>query len=276
MRWWPLLVLVPALAQAQPQIRADNPHEYGWLLGDELVQRIEIDLPAGVTLDRASLPRPRAVDYWLDLRSIDLEETDGHAELTLHWQNFYSALAPDRREVPPSPLRLSDDTEMTLPGFVFVAAPLRPITDRSSPAQLLPDPPFRLIRTKRDNVIFAISAAIFLSVLTVIGWTQAWWPFHRRPARPFTLAARAIARRRQPALQRRALHRALDAAFGRVLISADLPQFLAELPEYQSVADRLDAFFQASDAAFFGARQTPDVSIVALSRDLARIERGLR
>lgn len=276
MRWWSLLVLLPAVAQAQPEIRADNPHEYGWLLGDELVQRIEIELPAGVTFDRASLPRPRAVDYWLDLRSIDLQEAAGHAELTLHWQNFYSALAPDRREVPPSPVRLSDGTEMNLPGFVFVAAPLRPITDQSSPAQLLPDPPFRLIQTGRDNAALAISAAIFLCVLIAIGWTQAWWPFHRRPARPFTRAARSIARLREPALQRRALHRALDAAFNRVLISADLPQFLVARPEYQPLADRLDGFFRASDAAFFGTREAPDVSVVALSRDLARIERGLR
>lgn len=276
MRYWPLLVLWPMVAQAAPEVRVDNPHQYGWLLGDELVQRIEIELPENVTWDRASLPRPRAVDYWLDLRSVELEERAGRAELTLRWQNFYSALAPDRREVPPSPVRLSDGTQFNLPGFAFVAAPLRPITEQSSPAQLLPDPPYRLIPTGRDQTALAISATIFLCVLSVIGWTQAWWPFHKRPARPFTRAARLIARLPNPGLQRRAMHRALDAAFSRVLISADLPQFLAARPEYQPLEDRLDRFFRASDAAFFGTQEVPEESITGLSRDLARIERGLK
>jgi mxaA protein len=73
------------------------------------------------------------------------------------------------------------------------------------------------------------------------------------------------------------LHRALDVAFGRVLIGADLPQFLAARPEFRPLADRLAAFFAASDAAFFGQHARPDTAEAqALARDLARIERGRR
>ncbi len=269
------LLLLAAPVAAQPVITAENPHGYGWFLGDELVQHVHIELPPGLTLDRSSLPRPRAVDYWLDLRRIDIQERDGGLDLTLRFQNFYSAIAPDRREVPPSSIRFSDGTGEQIPGFHFVASPLRLITDPSSPDRLLPDPRFRLIDPGPDRMRLALSLAAFLATLAALAWHQAWWPFRARPVRPFTRAARMIARIPDPAPQRRALHRAFDAAFGRVLIGADLPQFLSARPEFRPLADRLAEFFHASDAAFFG-RADPGSDVAALARDLSRIERGRR
>lgn len=269
------LLLLAAPAAAQPVITAENPHGHGWFLGDELVQRVHIDLPEGVTLDRSSLPRPRAVDYWLDLRRIDIREGKGGLDLTLRFQNFYAAIAPDRREVPPSAIRFSDGSGAQIPGFRFVTSPLRPLTDPTSPDQLLPDPRFRLIDPGPAQLRLGLSLVAVMAVLVALAWHQAWWPFRARPARPFTRAARAIARLPDPAPQRRALHRAFDAAFGRVLITADLPQFLSARPEYRPLADRLAQFFRASDVAFFG-RGDPGGDVAALARDLSRIERGRR
>lgn len=270
---WLALALLPLPALAQPVVTADNPHGYGWWLGDELVQRVTIALPPGVTVDPASLPRPRAVDYWLDLRAVEAEQADTGLHLTLRWQNFYSALEPSWREVPAQPIRLSDGTVAELPGFGFVTSPLRPLTAPSTADQLQPDPRFRLIDPMPTRAGLGLSlAALILSGLG-LAWHQAWGPFRARPARPFTRAARAMAR----LPDRRLLHRALDAAFGRVLIGADLPQFLAARPEFRPLADRLAAFFAASDAAFFGQHAHPDTAEAqALARDLARIERGRR
>lgn len=273
---WLVFVLLPLPALAQPMIQAENPHGYGWWLGDELVQHIRIDLPENVTLDIASLPRPRAVDYWLDLREVITHEAQGTIELTLRWQNFYSALEPKLREVPPSPIRFSDGSEAALPGFDFVTSPIRPLTAPSSLDQLLPDPAFHLINPLPNRVGLAGSLLLLFCALAAMAWHQAWWPFRARAARPFTRAARVLSRLDDIATQRRCLHRAFDAAFGRVLISADLPTFLSTRPEFHSMADRLAEFFSASDAAFFGAGSAADSGVTTLARDLSRIERGQR
>lgn len=266
-----LLALLPFPALAQPVVTAENPHGYGWWLGDELLQRIELGLQPGVTVDPASLPKPRAVDYWLDLRSVGTEKTETGLRLTLHWQNFYSALEPSQRDVPPQPIRLTDGTAIQLPGFAFVTSPIRPIMAPSTPDQLQPDPRFRLIDPTPARIGLGLSlAALGLSILVLV-WHQAWGPFRARPARPFTRAARVMARNPD----RRLLHRALDAAFGRVLIGADLPRFLASNPQFQPLANRLTAFFAASDATFFGKGNQPDpAEALTLARALSRIERG--
>ncbi|RMC36617.1 nonribosomal peptide synthetase MxaA [Paracoccus alkanivorans] len=276
MRWLLLGLLLPLPVLAQPRIVAENPHGYGWWLGDELVQHIRIDLSDGVSLDPASLPRPRRVDYWLDLRGISARETRDGIELTLSWQNFYSAMEPKRQEVPSSPIRLSNGAEAVLPGFSFVTSPIRPLTAPSSPDQLLPDPEFRLIDPYPHRAGLVGAVFMFVASFAALAWHQAWWPFHARPARPFTRAARRLRRLADPAMQRRLLHRALDAAFGKVMIGEDLSQFLADRPEFASMADRLADFFHGSDAAFFGVGPVVEGDVAALARDLSRIERGQR
>lgn len=269
----------PVAAQTEPGIRAENPHGYGWWLGDVLVQRIRVGLPQGVAIDPASLPKPRAVDYWLDLREVTSREIPGGIELTLRWQNFYSALEPQAREVPGAPIRLTDGTEAHLPGFRFVTSPIRPLAAPSTPDQLLPDPVYHLIDLNPNRIGLAASGLAALASFLALAWHQAWGPFRRRADRPFTRAARLIARLpgADATGRRRQLHRAFDAAFGRVLIGAELPQFLRARPEFQPVAERLGTFFAQSDAAFFGrAQDLPDGDVAPLARDLARIERGRR
>lgn len=256
-----------------PKVAAENPRGYGWWLGDALEQRVEITLPPGAALDPASLPRPRAVDYWLDLRSVTRKDQGNRITLTLRYQNFYSALEPSRREVPAFPLRLMDGTRLDLPGFAYVTSPLRPILAPSTPDQMQPDPPYHLIDSGPARARLVAAALVWLTGLVALAWHQGWFPFHARPARPFTRAARAMRRLPEPEARRR-LHRAFDSANGQVLIGADLDGFLARAPQFAPLADRLRAFFTASDAAFFGLGQAQPQDVPALARALAAIERG--
>lgn len=265
---WLALIFLPGTALAQ---QAENPRVYGWWLGDELVQRIQVQ----GQIDPASLPRPRAVEYWLDLRAVTQRPIPGGTELTLRWQNFYSALEPREQQVPPSAIRLVDGSPLQLPGFRYVAAPLRPITAPSTADQLQADPPFHLIDAGPALLRMLIAALALVAGLAGLCWHQGWFPFHRRPSRPFTRAARHVARLAEPQA-RQALHRALDQSFGRVLIGPDLPGYLMAKPEYAPLGDRLRGFFAASDAAFFGAAPAAEQDIGALARDLAAIERGRR
>lgn len=263
-----LLLLLPLPAPAQ---QVENPRVHGWWLGDELVQRIRIE----GQVDPASLPRPRAVDYWLDLREVSRREVPGGTELTLRWQNFYSALEPRERQVPASAIRLADGTGAELPGFRYVTSPIRPILARSDPGQMQPDPPFHLIDPVPARLRLLAAVLASLAGLLALAWQQGWFPFHRRAARPFTRAARTMARLPEPQA-RRALHRAFDESFGQVLIGADLDRFLTAAPQFAPLAQRLRSFFDASDAAFFGMRAGAAQDIAQLARNLAAIERGRR
>lgn len=265
---WLLLILLPLPALAQ---QVENPRPYGWWLGDELVQIITVPGP----VDASTLPRPRAVDYWLDLRDVARRDIPGGTELTLRWQNFYSALEPREMQVPASPIQLADGTAMTLPGFRFVTSPIRPILAPSTGDQLQPDPPFHLINPASARLKFLGGMLALIAGLCAMAWQQAWFPFHRRAARPFTHAARAVSRLPEPQA-RRILHRAFDQSFGRVLISADLDGFLTKAPQFAPLTERLKGFFDASDAAFFGTGSGPSQDVAQLARDLAAIERGRR
>ena len=188
---WLALALLPLAATAQ-EITAENPRGYGWWLGDQMQQRIRIALPQGAALDPASLPRARAVDYWLDLLAVERREVPGGVELTLTWQNFYSALEPSQRQVPDSPIRLLDGTRLALPGFSYVTAPIRPILAPSQPDQMQPDPPYHLIDPGPMRAGLAGSAVALLAGLLALARHPGWFPFHARAARPFTRAARRI------------------------------------------------------------------------------------
>lgn len=271
---WLAFALFPLAVQAQ-EVTVQNPRPYGWWLGDQLQQRVRIMLPPGAALDPSSLPRARAVDYWLDLQSVASRDIPGGVELTLTWQNFYSALEPSQRQVPDSPVRLMDGTRFALPGFAYVTSPIRPILAPSQPDQMQPDPPYHLIDTGPARAGLAASAAALLLGLLALAWHQGWFPFHARAARPFTRAARAMRALPEPQA-RQALHRAFDAAFGRVLIGADLDRFLDRAPQFAPLRDRLAQFFAGSDAAFFGQGQAVAQDVPALARDLAAIERGRR
>lgn len=278
MKVWLALALLPLPALAQVGVTADNPRLHGWWLGDQLVQRVQIVLPQGITLDAASLPRPRAVEYWLDLQSVTTRDTAAGVEITLHWQNFYSPLEPNLREVPPSPLMLSDGSRVQLPGFNFVSSPLRPILAPSSPDQLLPDARYRLINPVPMRIGLGLSVLALFAVLVALAWHQGWWPFHARPARPLTQAWRRIARLGDaPAKRlRQELHGGLNAAYGRVLIGPDLSGFLEKRPEFIGLTDRLSGFFVGSDDAFYRAsgHDGDGAELRALARDLAAVERG--
>lgn len=275
-----LFLLLPLPALAQIEVGVENPREYGWWLGDMLEQRLVVTLPEGATLDTASLPRPRSVTYWLDLVEVETRETQGEVEITLIWQNFYSALEPSRREVPSSLIRFSDGTEARLPGFSFVTSPIRPILAPSTPDQLQPDPDYRLVSTRLNILGLGLSTTGLMLSVGLLAFHQAWWPFHRRAARPFTRAARRIASMRgaDAGALRQVLHRAFDAAFGRVLISAELGRFLDDRPQFRSLETRLARFFETSNDAFFGRGGSQDLpgEIAALARDLAALERGRR
>ena len=234
--------------------------------GDVLPVTATLQVDAELELDPASLPRPGPVTYWLDLRSVTLEEdtvADGQRTIVLglRYQTFYAPLEPKEMKVPAVALELiggGGRVSLDIPDWSFVTSPIREIMAPSTPAAMAPDSRIGVIDTYPAQMRAIAGLVVGLLALVALAWHRGIGPFARR-SRPFALAAGQVRRlmRKDPAAGYRAallsLHRAFDAAFGRRLLAGDVDAFVAGRPSFGGLATELAAFFAASRALFFGA-----------------------
>ncbi len=263
---------VPARAKA-PAVRMTEPRAFGHFIGDVLVREADVFVDAAQRISSASLPRPGPLAYWLDLRSVDLSEMEAEGDrrryrLRLEYQTFYAPLEPKKLEIPRLVFRLSNGgTEaenVFIPAFSFLSSPLREIVPEKrdagdEPASLLrPDSPPLLLSTFGERLGLWISSGAVFMALALVLRHFAFWPFQRRPSRPFTAAARAV--RREAAKNPRdadyraallALHRAFDASARRRVLADDVTRFLRERPEFEPLREDIGRFFAGSRQAFF-------------------------
>lgn len=288
-----LLATMPCAAGGQdaaPMVETRLPRAFGYFVGDTLDYRAIIVPPPDYGLDGASLPQVGALDYWLDLVSMNVAETDGVVTVDLRYQTFYVPLEPSERALPPQRLRFvahegdGAPVEATLPSFIFVMSPLRPIMQRSRPEAMQPDILSSAIDTRPRQWqvagAWALVAVALLALLRYRGIT----PFSNRRPRPLHLAAhrlRALPRSPQAYGQSLAvLHRALDATHGRRLFADDLPAFAAHAPRYDEARADLERFFEASRLFHFSerpdeaARLMPPEELLPLARRLSALERA--
>lgn len=290
MRLFPGLLLIASFAglaatgaarAAEPIVRLDLPRDHGWWIGDVLAMAAEITVDADLVLDPASLPRPRTVDYWLDLRAADLLDAgvrDGRRtyRLSLAYQTFYAPLEPKAMSVPPVVLAFragGDPVTVTVPPWRFVTAPVREILAPTSP-EALRDPRAPQVV---DTIPAQVRAGSALGMAALAGCLFAWHrnlpPFRRRD-RPFADAARAMRhalRASEGPDGRRAaliiLHRAFDRALGRRMGQVDVAAFVTAKPAFMPLGERIAAFFETSRAVFFAATPTDG----AVSKDDLRV-----
>lgn len=287
-----------ALAEVQG-VRSYEPRAYGYFIGDTIERSFEIETATDDTLQMSTLPRPGAVNYWLELRDVDVRTTSRSGasvhSIKLTYQSFYAALDPRKLTIPALAVSVasrSGTERATLPAFTFVTSPIREIfpekSGETADTFLRPDADPSLVPTRDVRTYVGASGLAMLLALTLLARHLAWWPFHRRPSRPFTRAARDIAYvLRAPASNGAGyleasllLHRAFDETAGRRLVASEAPDFLSRHPEHRANDEAVLRFFEASRLAFFGGDSAraqailsgPDLS--ALSLRLARAERG--
>ena len=276
-----------------------EPRSFGYFLGDILERTVEIETDADDEIVPASLPRTGPSNYWLELSAIE-HASARHGDRRLHvlkltYQAFYAPIDPRKQTIPAAEITIrgpSGSGSVTIPPFTFVMSPLREIFPEKggeTPETFLrPDVAPELRRSGGLRTATLAAAASSLLFLVLLARDLAWWPFHRRPARPFSRAAREIGRTLakdgadgyRAALL--ALHRAFDAAAGRRVLAADLDDFLTTHPEHGEARTAAERFFSASRAAFFGRSEPdaktglPPAELKELAMALARQERAAR
>ncbi|MEL6060639.1 MULTISPECIES: nonribosomal peptide synthetase MxaA [unclassified Methylobacterium] len=296
MRVVAILFLILQAGVAAAQVRSVElrvPRSFGYFLGDLLQVRADIALEPGFTVQRASLPKPGPVTYWLDLRDVAVERVSGGARLRLTYQSFYAALDARRLDVPGFSVALADanpggaiTSQAEIPPWSFGVSPLREIQPekRDDPADYL-QPDGRVSRLDPEPAATAALVLVGLALLALglLAYDRAW--FGRRRGRPFARAAQRLRRLAgtdeggyQEAL--RLIHRSLDETDGRRLLADDLPAFLDRHPAFREEEEALARFFAASRRAFFGreaqaAREIwPWPEMQAALRRLAAAERA--
>lgn len=295
--WLAMVSIAPAAAQVRA-VDLYAPRAFGYVIGDTIAHRVEIELDAPYRLDPASLPQPRPLDYWLELKDVRIKDhgPDGTLRrytLDLVYQTFYAPLEPKRLDIPGLTLSAVDGEHraaIAVPPWSFLMSPLREVVATGGgPAMALrPDLPPRPIPTARTVYALVASSALALLALAALAWRMGWWPFNRRPSRPFALAARAVrtalgrsspATPSSPAYRAAllALHRAFDMTAGKGVFAEDLPAFFDTHPAFRAVEGEVRRLFAASRRVFFGGGEDgdelPPVELLSLSRRLRAVER---
>lgn len=75
-------------AAPQPPIVKVSMRNHGYTMGDEIHQKVQINLPANESIDPQSLPLAGYINPWLDLKSVSFKQEGQTATLQLDWQIF--------------------------------------------------------------------------------------------------------------------------------------------------------------------------------------------
>lgn len=269
------------------------PRAFGFFVGDLVEAVVDIKLDSGQRLQSSSLPRPGALTTYLDLRSVEVEESgETRWRLRLVYQNQFVALDVRPVHVPQLALTILEGetpTSLAVPGWSFLAAPLREIAPekRESGADYMrPDMATASLDESALRLTTMLLAAAAFVAFAFYLHDRALWPFHERKARIFAVAARRIETlaRNEPAPEflrqsYLALHRSIDQKTGQAVHYEDVDEFLDAHPEFGPAADPLQKFFEASRAAFFdgGVGEPQRVKageVRELARRLAALERA--
>ncbi len=286
-----LLLLRAGAAGAQVRsVEVRVPRAFGYFLGDLVRAQADIAVDPGFTLQRASLPAPGALTYWLDLRDITVEESPGRVRLHLTYQNFYAALDARQIAIPGFSVSLESaaaggttSAKAEIPAWSLGVSPLREVQPEKhdDPAEYL-RPDGRVPRLDPLPDLWAALAALGAAVLALaaLGYDRGWFA---RPGRPFARAVRALRRRARTADMAgdrdggyrealRLVHRGLDETDGRRVLADDLPAFLDRHPAFRREEPALARFFDASRRAFFGR----ELDAARAHLPWAEVEAGLR
>jgi mxaA protein len=293
-----LLALAHAAAAEVRGVYTIEPRAFGYFLGDTFARTVEIETGAEDEIVPSSLPRSGASTYWLELRAIAHSSEprgDGRLHrLTLTYQTFYAPIDPRKVTVPATEIAVrgpAGTETATIPSFTLITSPLREIfpekSGETAETFLLPDAKPAMRRSGSMRTAALCIAALSGLLLLLLARDLAWWPFSRRPARPFSRAVREIrhalasgSEGYRSALL--ALHRAFDRAAGHRLLADDVGGFLDTHPEHRAIGAEVERFFAASRAVFFGESgregeiRLPPTELKELAATLARQERSAK
>lgn len=253
------------------EARVETARDYGHVIGDVIHGTLDIPKMAGHEFDADSLPKPGALNRWLELRRVWLEPRGGQPpRIHLEYQVFYVPLAVKTLTIPGMTLQRKTPVGGRQPievrSWPITVAPIHgPAVMAEGGMRLMqPDAPPALPDSRGVVMGMTLSLALALVSLAYLGHVNGYLTLGRR-GRHFRAACkgvRALMRqnRRQDTLRAGFLlmHRAFERTLGKPLFAEDLPRFYQQYPEYRALRSDIEAWFEASYRLFFGAGAPPE------------------
>lgn len=263
-----LIVTATAAAPESLSARADEPRAFGYTVGDTVSRRIALHVPAGLTLDEASLPHAGTRGRALELQRVVLHKsfTGTPDALQLDYQIFLAPREVRVIEMPPIELRFDGAPRaqaLRIDAWPLTLAPLVPVEapTREGLGELRPDLEPPRVDTAAARTRLLIEAAAILLLLGYLANVYLVMPWSAQRRRPFGRAwqaLRALPAQPEATLRRDAferLHAALNETHGEVLFARGLDRFLAFNPRFVPLRDDLARFFAVSRVEFFAGGQ---------------------
>ena len=296
--WGPSCAVAAAAAAADAAILrgvADEPRAFGYQVGDVVRRTLSVEVPDGLVLDEASLPRTGARGTALELRalqrSVSRAAGASRERITLDYQIFLAPREVRTLEMPTLTLRYEGQPraqELRIEAWPLTVAPLVPVEvpARNGLGELRPDQPPSLIDTEPARWRLRAYALVLAGLSGYLALVYVGLPWQGARRRPFGRAWRELRPLWklpvQPSpLQWRAACRQLHAAFnqsaGEVLFERGVDRFIAQHAAFLPLRADIGRFLQLSQREFFaeGPREAGDAAWLAgFCRRCRDAERG--
>ena len=259
----------------------EQPRSFGHVLGDVLTQRILLD-NGERRLELSALPAADRVGLWFERRSPRIEpDAEGRRWLVIDYQIINAPRALVAVSLPALTLATKSGVPLRIPPWPLSVGPLtpEPAFAKGDLQAMRPDRPATEVSTtpiRRQLTTWLAGLALTLAAWIV--WVL--WRNRRDSLRlPFARALGQLKRLEGAGSAGSAeawfaMHRALNAAAGRVVHAGSLHQLFAHAPELKPLRPELEHFYLQSSDRFFA--RTPSVNsfpLMEFCRALRRIEK---
>ena len=273
-----MLVSVPAAGQS---VALQGPaRNFGYAVGDVIVTEATITTQQDDKPDLRSLPVPGPLNASIELRRVDVLESDARKTvLRMEYQNFVAPEQVTQAELPGYDIRFSTAVAH-VPAWPFHVSPLR-VAQRSieDAAALHGNLPIRPISARPAATRLLVSACLAAMAGLALAGMQGWLPGIGRKKRPFATAAHRIGKLKPPqteAALREMLH-AFDSMAGHHLFREDIDDVLARHSSFTGLRAEITGFFDTAQKALFAPGRTLHdddfTGIARLAKALRRAER---
>ncbi len=270
--------------------QVQNPRPFGYVIGDEIRQRIIIETRKGLALQYSSLPNKGEINRWLNLNKLNVAKTKTRKgvryQIDLTYQLFYAPLEVKMLELKNFTLQFKqfgNTIEKIVPSWSFTAAPLRELAIRKDNGKeyMRPD---ALVPSIDNTTAFnrlIVSLLITFILVAYLAWLYGLLTFlpkyqiFKRPARQLAKFSKD-----DLASMLNIMHKALNQLNGKPLFQHRLTNFYQRFPDYQQLNDELVWFLNYSNQYFFSSdnliNKNDSYKIKALCQHCLQIERGIR
>lgn len=265
-----LLLLSVTAVRAERPVQSQSielPRDTGYMLGDEIIHRLNIKMSQPYKLVADSLPKKGRVSDYAVLNAVRVDKTrvwgatkyniEFHYQVTNYHKNLVGTMIPAAIV---SFASADDVYPVVIKPWGFTVSPYLLSGNRDSgempPLLALAQQPTIPVASR---IVIAVVAGL-LALLLFLPMVQRYLlsPLRARLSRPFHVAHRAIKarqsdRRAELETATQVLHRAFNDTMRRTVLSADLEQFMQLNPSFTAHRQRIERFFAWSDRHFFNA-----------------------